>query len=826
MQSCIRRSNLKQTGSICPVTYFSALLILVFLYVGTSAATDAIDLSQAVVVAPKNLKSLYAKATDVLRDEIEKRTGISLKLVHQWPRKNVPVIAVSLDKQRSNFCGPYLKEIDAMQQPGAEGFRLLVRQKPAAAAIIVGADERGVLYGIGQLLRKLEMRKGLIRMHGELRISTTPASLLRGHQLGYRPKTNAYDAWTPAQYDQYIRDLAIFGANSIEIMPPRTDDAATSPHMKVPPMEMMVLVSRIIHSYGMDVWVWYPNMGKDYEHPEAIEKELQERERIFSQVPFIDAVFVPGGDPGDLHPNLLFAWLEKVAVVLNKYHPQAKIWVSPQIFRPTGDWLDAFYRNVNSKPSWFGGVVFGPWVSTPLPEIRKIVDAEIPIRRYPDITHTISCQYPVPKWDLAFAITLGRECINPRPVDEKHIHNVLQEYAIGSIAYSEGTNDDVNKFVWLDQEWDPDRPVIETLRDYGRYFIGPDFTEDVARGLMALEENWRGPVIANTGIDVTLRQWQDMERKATPDVLSNFRFQNGLIRAYYDAYQRRRLIYETELEQKAMDVLRRASEFGALTAIDKAEKILRKAQAEPVARDYWQKCQDLADSLYKSIGAQLTVTRHKAISLGRGAFVEAIDEPLNDARWLFYQFGTIRKMTDEGDRLAAIEKILHRTDPGPGGFYDNFGSANSWQRVAPGAGWPKDPGSLLSPRVSFGVGRLGQEWVHEVRAKGFEGIATPLAWMNQVTTLYATPLTITYDNLDPSSTYLLRIAYTGRFRSRLRLVADDEYLIHDFIQTDRKPIHEFDLPQQATQDGVLRLTWTCPEGQRGSQVAEIWLIKK
>ena len=34
---------------------------------------------------------------------------------------------------------------------------------------------------------------------------------LRGHQLGYRPKTNSYDAWTPAMWEQYVRDLVVFG---------------------------------------------------------------------------------------------------------------------------------------------------------------------------------------------------------------------------------------------------------------------------------------------------------------------------------------------------------------------------------------------------------------------------------------------------------------------------------------------------------------------------------------------------------------------------------------------------------------------------------------
>ncbi len=47
--------------------------------------------------------------------------------------------------------------------------------------------------------------------------------------MGYRPKNNTLDAWEPAQFEQYIRELAFFGADSIEILPPRTDDELTVP---------------------------------------------------------------------------------------------------------------------------------------------------------------------------------------------------------------------------------------------------------------------------------------------------------------------------------------------------------------------------------------------------------------------------------------------------------------------------------------------------------------------------------------------------------------------------------------------------------------------
>src|SRR5659263_532527 len=104
-------------------------------------------------------------------------------------------------------------------------------------------------------------------------------------------------------------------------------------------------------------------------------------------------------------------------------------------------------------------------------------------------------------------MTLGRECINPRPEDEKYIHNLYAPLAQGSISYSEGTNDDVNKMVWSDQDWNPSTTVLETLRDYARYFIGPDYTEGVAQGLLSLERNFRGPLLSNDQVQRTFQQW-------------------------------------------------------------------------------------------------------------------------------------------------------------------------------------------------------------------------------------------------------------------------------------------------------------------------------
>src|SRR6185295_10485517 len=108
----------------------------------------------------------------------------------------------------------------------------------------------------------------------------------------------------------------------------------------------------------------------------------------------------------------------------------------------------------------------------------------------------------------------------------------------------------------------------------------------------------------------TLQQWQALEKSAAPADLRNWRFQQALYRAYYDAYTRRRLIHETDVEAHAMDELR----AGSMT---KAEALLD----EPgrVAEDWRARIFELAEALFQSIRMQLSVSRYKAISVDRGA---------------------------------------------------------------------------------------------------------------------------------------------------------------------------------------------------------------
>jgi hypothetical protein len=752
---------------------------------------NALDLSNAVVVAPTEFKGPERKAVELLVDEVAARTqGLRWTVAASGGNPAVRI-------QRGS--GP------------AEGYSI---RTDTNGITISGNDARGVLFGIGHLLRSLEYSRQKTELTAPLNVTTAPRYPLRGHQLGYRPKTNSYDAWTPAMWEQYIRDLAVFGTNAIELIPPRSDDDADSPHFSLPPMQMMMEMSRIAGSYGLDVWIWYPAMDKDYSDPKTVDFALKEWEEVFRKLPRVDAVFVPGGDPGHTQPKYLMALLEKQATVLRKHHSRAQMWVSPQSF--SAEWMEEFLSILKKEPAWLAGVVFGPQQRVGVQELRERVPKRYGIRFYPDITHSLRSQYPVPDWDVAYALTLQREPINPRPMDEAHIFHLLQPVQqAGFLTYSEGCNDDVNKFIWSSLGWDPDTPVVDVLRQYSRYFIGGKFGEAFAQGLLALERNWRGPLKANTGVETTLAQFREMEAKAPPGQKLNWRFQQALYRAYYDAYVRSRLLAETAQEERAMAALRDAKRSGAAQAMSAAEAAL---QPEPVATDLRARVFELAEALFQSIHMQLSVDRYNAIAVGRGANLDLVDHPLNNAPWLRARFANIRGMQDEASQLKALDEIVNWTNPGPGGFYDDLGDPLNQPHLLRNVSFDKDPAYLQGAMTSFSA------------RPPFSPLR--MSWWTEAQTLNDQPMEMQYRGLDRTAQYRVRIVYSGDSTPvSVRLAANERFEIHPMKPkpVDFGPV-EFDIPKEATAGGELKLTWTKPLGMggngRGVQVAEIWLIRE
>ena len=343
----------------------------------TTAQDAVVDLAKAVVVSPPSLSKSEKKAVEMLVEEVELRTGIRFPALQSWPADGAPVIALGPAAALNAFAGKHAAKLAAERLNGAEGYRIQVDQSgPAPAVFVIGNDPRGVLFGAGRLLREMRLTPGSVSLSSGLKVATVPKYSLRGHQLGYRPKTNSYDGWSLPMWEQYFRDLAVFGTNAIELIPPRSDDAADSPHFPLPPLRMMQGMSQLADDYGLDVWIWYPAMDRDYSDPKTVEFALGEWGEVFKNLPRIDAVFVPGGDPGHTQPKHLMALLEKQTQTLRRYHPRAEMWVSPQSFNQA--WMEEFLQILKAQqPPWLAGVVFGPQTRMSLSQLRTAVPPEI-----------------------------------------------------------------------------------------------------------------------------------------------------------------------------------------------------------------------------------------------------------------------------------------------------------------------------------------------------------------------------------------------------------------------------------------------------------------
>ena len=798
-----------------------------------------IDLTNCSLMLSQAAGKREKKAAQVLVEEAAKRCGIS------WPvtevstaHAQVTIYLATAGSAHGLSQRPPVPEMPLRNLP-PDAFALHSGRSNGGDWIMVtGADERGLLFGVGKLLRMIHFdRQQAVLRGAPLQIVSSPKLKLRGHQLGYRPKTNAYDAWTVEMWDQYIRDLALFGTNAIELMPPRTDDLPDSPHFPLPPAQMMIQMSRIADEYGLDVWVWYPAMEKEYSDARTVNTAIQEWEKALNPLPRLDALFVPGGDPGHTQPKYLLALLEKQKQNLRKAHPQLQMWVSPQGF--SAAWMTELLGILEQPHTheWLDGLVYGPQSRLSAEEFRRAIPKNYPIRSYPDITHSLNCQYPVPNWDIAYALTEGREVINPRPRSEALILRQSLPLTIGFITYSEGCNDDVNKFVWSGLGWDPEQPVAALLRDFAHYFIGSREATGFAQGLLNLEQNWVGSLATNEQAEVTLAEFDRMEERASPQVIANWRWQQALYRACFDAYVRRRLLQETGHLTRARDLLSRVWEIGwsavppgigeppgdapanrleVSPLIDAAITILSQPLVEPASAALRDRVRELAYALFATIRMQLAVEKYQGEAVERAANLDTLETPVTDIAWLRAQLATIKEMAGAEKQVAAIRSLLSRTDPGPGGFYDELGNVANRPHLLTSAG-VEDPEFRHTPQIGFSY---PDKW----------GAAAPISWKHWAEPLFDAALEMRYEGLDPECEYKVRVVYSGSSdRIKIRLEANHGIEIHSYIVRSWPPApQEFAIPKEATAGGSLHLSWTHEPGLGGNgigcQVSEVWLV--
>lgn len=746
------------------------------------------DLSGASLILSKTIAPDFRETiAEILQEEVFRIAQIRMPRSERWTGNN---IALSLAADQTLYGERLPSGVDL---PTAdESYTITMENRNGRETLwLIGKDERALMYAAGHLLRTMRFGSQTLTFYSSNTICTAPAYPIRGHQLGYRNTANSYDGWSPEQYDRYIRELALFGTNSIENIPLEDKD---SPHMQKTPQEMNILLSRICKKYRLDYWVWMP--VEELTNDTVFNEERQKHVDFYKHTPKLDNIFIPGGDPGDNHPRELIRFLESISFNLKKYHPGAGIWLSLQGFSDEQtDYLFSYLYEVS--PDWLKGIVSGPG-SPSMADTRHRLPEKYMHRHYPDITHTVRCQYPTLNWDQAFALTLGREPINPQPFYYEKIHNSYAPYTDGFISYSDGIHDDVNKFVWSRKGWDPDEDVMEILTQYVRFFYGIVDPEPVANAIAALEKNWDGPINANAGIEMTLREWNRLERDY-PSLISNWRWQMCLYRANYDAYTRRRNLYEKNLEKEANRILLQSSSIGISQAMRRALDTINEADRFHVASDIKQKIYAFADSLFLSISLQTSIERYRASGPERGCTLDFLDYPLNNRWWLADEFQKVEQLQSEQEKLERITIIANWDNPGRGSFYDNISNIDE------------------SPHVLTTV---------------YD--ATDVAWWDKgmsrkrlSTQLFQNFPKLEYTDLDPNARYLIRIAGYGDALLRI----DGERIVPILYNKELETFKEFLIDPRFTRDGSITVTFDEPEEshlnwRQQSKICDIWLLKR
>ena len=771
------------------ITWF---ICLFYCSLHSTIEAQSFDFSKAGIAVSSKLASPQKETfVRVLQEEIKARTQLNLLL--QEKSNKLPLIALVLasDLSLGDIAVPKLPTPFVVLQK--EGFGISIDLSSGRPILwLIGGDERGVLFAIGEFLRKADLNKQKIVVDKTIEIVTAPKYAIRGHQIGYRNTANSWDAWNEKQYEQYIRELALFGSNSIENIP--LQDGPPGPHMKIPREEMNIKMSQICMNYGLDYWVWTP-ADIDLSDQAKFKEEVKVHSDFYKQCPKLDGVFFPGGDPGSNHPKDVMPFLEAISVELKKYHPKAGVWISLQGF--SDEQVNYFYEYLGKyKPTWLAGVVSGP-SSPSMADTRFQLPKQYKHRHYADLTHTVRCQYPTENWDQAFALTEGREVSNPQPFYYAKIHNQFAPLTDGFLSYSDGVHDDVNKVIWSQMACNPSKDVRAVLVEYASLFFGHSISAQVADGILALERNWVGPVEENGAIETTFAYWQNLELK-NPGLQLNWRWQQLVMRAYYDTYVKRRKIYEQKLEREANEFLLNAKTIGINQSMELALNKVNQADKSPIYPELRQKVVDYCEALFKSIGMQTSVPKYQASGAERGAILDFIDYPLNNRWWMEDEFKKIKKLTSEKEQFERLDIIAKWENPGPGSYYDNISDLSKGPRVKTRT---EDATDVLWADNGLSRRRLS-------------------------TQLFQNFPKLEYADLDPNAMYTIRISGYGEALLRV----DGERIEPTLYNKGMEEFKEFQLSPKYVKDGKLSVTFDEPEESKlnwrqHSKVFDIWLLK-
>ncbi len=805
-------------------------------------------------------------------DENWKEEKAALTILIGRPDHHSTICAL-LDRNRTQYPNNF--------DPGPEGF-LLYRSPELGDGVVIaaGADDRGVVYAVGEILRQMDQDDSGFDFPLHVDVRTAPAFEIRGTQFdqgGKMVQLTGVKHWTFKEQKRVILDYMLAGANTFEVGAGlKTDD----------PLYQLFRdfdIKTIVHysanaGSGKPEWHARESIGRTGylcpSIPEGREALLQKCENTFKNSVTFDYIRFPAGDGGgcecnkcDPYGRTLMLLCEDYAKIIHRYHPSTQIFVTNQKLDNDDDL--AIFNYLNEKPRpWLRALCYGPGSDAMSWQQGRRQTHRMDLFRYPgfgpfdrylneilhqlppqqsivffnELTHWYYSQYGYvhkqpppdregktpPHWshfiyerqpDPFIISVYERQTFFAWPRYYHYVFNEIMRYGIGDVTHSSGHHDHFNQWMWMRLLWSPHTSVEDVVNDYAKTWFGRDAAPMMAKAIFQLERNLEQPLLTNDGVDDYYLWVKEAGWKMPRDLYEqNWLWRQYMQKAALDKYIQLEGRSQVQLQEKIEKQIAEAMEAGEID------------QAIQEALAWFEECEETAE---------MRRLREEAGRLGEesGELFGVRNTGYFNLEHDFIGLGWLKKQLQKAKaakgkaRLELLERIVRYEDSGEGGYYDNPGEPGGAPHMVVGSQF--DHGQPYWPEALSENNRPSQ------RVMAFTAHESP-------------GVTFEYNNLDTKACYRVRMSlvrprYQERYAMHMNqksqsIYADDIPLATDLeLPEYESEFFEFDIPRKATKDGKLQIRFekdpNVPKGDWidtqvwrncggwGTLVSEIWLIK-
>nr|MDO8114895.1 hypothetical protein [Candidatus Sigynarchaeota archaeon] len=401
-------------------------------------------------------------------------------------------------------------------EPGSQQDGFTIRDDDNGLIMIVGGNFRSIVYGLGKLLRTSTFAPGRFTA-SSWRGTSVPQNELRAVYFATH-FFNFYHAAPVEKIVEYVEDLALWGFNAVVVcydmhhltgidtpearrfidrlkaILTAAKETGLRPGLTMlanegyanSPVELRADQSfpgtrHIRGGYGVELCTSKP-AGK-----KLALQWLGEEFQAFSSIDIELIMLWPYDQGGCCCPecrpwgaNGFVGAAKDAAILARQYFPRAKIILSTWLFDPgvdEGEWR-GLTEKLSAPQDWVDYILADSHEAFPKYPLGHGVPGNLPLLNFPEIS-----MWGMNPW--------GGYGANPLPGRFQAFWDVIRDKLSGGVLYSEGLYEDVNKIIWAQFYWDSARTARETLREYVAYEFPGCNVDEVAEGIMALEEGHR-----------------------------------------------------------------------------------------------------------------------------------------------------------------------------------------------------------------------------------------------------------------------------------------------------------------------------------------------